>query len=112
VRERKHALRQRIELASHHDLEPHRVPCESVRAIVWPAPELGFDWTLRSMDAEDSRQRPRVEIRLLRYRHPQSIRDRDKARFNKSEFKHACFTSQISKPTTAAAHLSPDPKAS
>jgi hypothetical protein len=47
VQETKHASRKRIGPASHHDLEPHRVPCEFVRAIVWSAPELGFDWTRR-----------------------------------------------------------------
>ena len=41
MRETQHALRPRIGPASHHDLEPHRVPCEFVRAIDWSAPELG-----------------------------------------------------------------------
>ena len=34
---------------------------------------------------------PRVEVQLLRYRHPHPIRDRDIARLNKIGFNHVCF---------------------
>ena len=35
---------------------------------------------------------PRVEVQLLRYRHPEPIRDSDRARLNKLGFNHVCFT--------------------
>jgi catechol 2,3-dioxygenase-like lactoylglutathione lyase family enzyme len=35
---------------------------------------------------------PRVEVQLLRYRHPEPIRDSDIARLNKLGFNHVCFT--------------------
>jgi catechol 2,3-dioxygenase-like lactoylglutathione lyase family enzyme len=35
---------------------------------------------------------PRVEVQLLRYRHPEPIRDDDIARLNKLGFNHICFT--------------------
>ena len=35
--------------------------------------------------------RPRVEVQLLRYRHPDPIRDRDISRLNKLGFNHVCF---------------------
>jgi catechol 2,3-dioxygenase-like lactoylglutathione lyase family enzyme len=34
---------------------------------------------------------PRVEVQLLRYRHPDPIRDRDISRLNKLGFNHVCF---------------------
>lgn len=35
---------------------------------------------------------PRVEVQLLRYRHPEPIRDTDITRLNKLGFNHICFT--------------------
>jgi catechol 2,3-dioxygenase-like lactoylglutathione lyase family enzyme len=35
---------------------------------------------------------PRVEVQLLRYRHPEPIRDSDIARLNRLGFNHVCFT--------------------
>ena len=35
---------------------------------------------------------PRVEVQLLRYHHPEPIRDSDIARLNKLGFNHVCFT--------------------
>lgn len=35
---------------------------------------------------------PRVEVQLLRYRHPEAIADGDIARLNKLGFNHVCFT--------------------
>jgi catechol 2,3-dioxygenase-like lactoylglutathione lyase family enzyme len=34
---------------------------------------------------------PRLEVQLLRYRHPEPIRDPDIARLNKLGFNHVCF---------------------
>ena len=34
---------------------------------------------------------PRVEVQLLRYRHPEPIPDREIARLNKLGFNHVCF---------------------
>lgn len=34
---------------------------------------------------------PHVEVQLLRYRHPDAIRDRDISRLNKLGFNHVCF---------------------
>ena len=34
---------------------------------------------------------PRVEVQLLRYRHPDPIRDRDISRLDKLGFNHVCF---------------------
>ena len=34
---------------------------------------------------------PRVEVQLLRYRHPDPIRDRDISQLNRLGFNHVCF---------------------